>query len=124
MEHMQPLDLLRLSRTTKAFRQILMRRTSVRIWRTARSRFAPDLPDCPSWMSEPQYANLLFDLHCHVRRSRLQLFCRCTYSVLGMLDSRHPKSRLEITSTLVRKMFKDTVSDYGSKLLNIFLIII
>ncbi|KAI9569475.1 hypothetical protein HD554DRAFT_2020544 [Boletus coccyginus] len=62
--HLMPLDLLRLARTTKQFRQLLMHRSSVSIWIAARKN-VPDLPDCPPYMSEPQFANLVFDTHCH-----------------------------------------------------------
>jgi hypothetical protein len=66
-----PLDLLRLARTTKAFRALLMSRSSIAIWRSARQlssdRQVIDIPECPPYLSEPAYANLAFDPHCHVR---------------------------------------------------------
>ncbi|KAF9019851.1 hypothetical protein BDZ89DRAFT_1072680 [Hymenopellis radicata] len=52
---LEPLDLLRMSRTTKDLRQLLMSRS------TAFVGLPPMLED----LSEPQYANLLFDTHCH-----------------------------------------------------------
>jgi hypothetical protein len=61
---LMPLDVLRLARTTKQFRQLLVHRSSVSIWIAARKN-VPDLPDCPPYMSEPQFANLVFDTHCH-----------------------------------------------------------
>lgn len=64
--HLMPLDVLRLARTTKQFRRMLMHRSSVSIWIAAR-RNVPNLPDCPPYASEPQFANLVFDTHCHVR---------------------------------------------------------
>lgn len=65
--HLRPLDLLHLSRTTKEFRSLLMdKKTTSHIWRAARIKFAPELPDCPPSMSEPKYANLVWDQHCHV----------------------------------------------------------
>ncbi|KAF8844141.1 hypothetical protein BDN67DRAFT_871570, partial [Paxillus ammoniavirescens] len=64
--HLMPLDVLRLARTTKQFRRVLMHRSSLSIWIAARKN-VPDLPDCPPHMSEPQFANLVFDTHCHVR---------------------------------------------------------
>ena len=60
-----PGDLVSLSRSTKSFRQLLMRRSSITIWQAAR-RNVPDLPDCPPELSEPAYANLLFTTNCHV----------------------------------------------------------
>ncbi|KAG8219345.1 hypothetical protein J3R82DRAFT_228 [Butyriboletus roseoflavus] len=62
--HLMPLDVLRLARTTKQFRRLLMHRSSVSIWIAARKNVS-DLPDCPPYMSEPQFANLVFDTHCH-----------------------------------------------------------
>ncbi|KAI0664676.1 hypothetical protein C8Q70DRAFT_938855 [Cubamyces menziesii] len=62
--HLHPHDLLQLSRTTKALRSVLMRPSAVTIWRNAR-RNVDDLPDCPDDLTEPAYANLLFDQHCH-----------------------------------------------------------
>lgn len=66
--HLNPLDVLRLARTTKQFRSMLMHKSSRFIWIAARKN-VPDLPDCPPYMSEPQFANLVFDTHCHVRIS-------------------------------------------------------
>ncbi|KAF9234867.1 hypothetical protein BU15DRAFT_52049, partial [Melanogaster broomeanus] len=67
---LHPMDLLNLARTTKAFRQLLMRKSSAFVWKTARSQ-VEGLPDCPSDLSEPQYANLVFYPRCHV--STIQL---------------------------------------------------
>lgn len=63
--HFMPMDLLNISRTAKVFRQFLMARSSAPLWRAAR-RNVDGLPDCPSFLSEPAYANLVFDTHCHV----------------------------------------------------------
>ena len=63
--HLHPYDLLHLARTTKTLRKLLMARSASTIWRRAREN-VPGLPDCPKDMSEPAYANLLFDPHCHV----------------------------------------------------------
>ncbi|KAL4070439.1 hypothetical protein J3A83DRAFT_4243270 [Scleroderma citrinum] len=62
--HLNPLDVLRLARTTKQFRSMLMHKSSRFIWIAARKNIS-DLPDCPPYMSEPQFANLVFDTHCH-----------------------------------------------------------
>ncbi|KIL00812.1 hypothetical protein PAXRUDRAFT_821269 [Paxillus rubicundulus Ve08.2h10] len=62
--HLMPLDVLRLARTTKQFRRVLMHRSSLSIWIAARKN-VPDFPDCPPYMSEPEFANLVFDTHCH-----------------------------------------------------------
>ncbi|KAF8229552.1 hypothetical protein L208DRAFT_1439173, partial [Tricholoma matsutake] len=62
--HLHPYDLLRLARTSRVWRRSLMSRSSESIWRLARERLE-DMPDCPSDMSEPEYANLMFSTHCH-----------------------------------------------------------
>ncbi|KAH8099253.1 hypothetical protein BXZ70DRAFT_1009070 [Cristinia sonorae] len=62
--HMHPLDLLNLCRTSKSFRQLLMDKTSVIFWKAARKN-VDGLPQCPSFMSEPAFANLLFCSNCH-----------------------------------------------------------
>ncbi|KAI0355612.1 hypothetical protein OH77DRAFT_1454044 [Trametes cingulata] len=61
---MHPRDLLNLARTSKDFRSFLMSRNAAPFWKAARQQ-VDGLPDCPSFLSEPQYANLLFFTHCH-----------------------------------------------------------
>ncbi|KAI0074572.1 hypothetical protein K474DRAFT_1601318 [Panus rudis PR-1116 ss-1] len=63
--HSTPIELLCLARTNKQFRQIFMRKAAARYWKAARENI-PGLPDCPPDLSEPAYANLVFDPHCHV----------------------------------------------------------
>src|ERR1700692_674229 len=63
--HLLPLDILHLARTTKDFRRVLLHKSSISVWKSARENIA-GLPECPSSMSEPAYANLAFDQHCHV----------------------------------------------------------
>jgi len=63
-----PMDLLNLSRTSKDFRNLLLRRSSAAAWKTARLN-VDGLPDCPPDITEPQYANLAFYPHCHVRQT-------------------------------------------------------
>ncbi|KAI0362026.1 hypothetical protein OH77DRAFT_1441188 [Trametes cingulata] len=61
---MHPRDLLNLARTSEAFRAFLMSRNSAPFWRAARQT-VEGLPDCPPYLSEPEYANLMFFAHCH-----------------------------------------------------------
>ncbi|KIJ57848.1 hypothetical protein HYDPIDRAFT_44753 [Hydnomerulius pinastri MD-312] len=61
---LHPMDLLNLARTTKAFRRLLMQKSSAFVWKTSRS-YIEGFPDCPPDLSEPQYANLAFYPHCH-----------------------------------------------------------
>ncbi|RDX52691.1 hypothetical protein OH76DRAFT_118661 [Lentinus brumalis] len=69
--HLEPLDILQLSRTSKALRRLLLSRTSRHIWITARKRIAPRaLPDAPAGLSEPLYAALVFQPTCMACGSR------------------------------------------------------
>ncbi|KAF8079174.1 hypothetical protein FPV67DRAFT_101100 [Lyophyllum atratum] len=62
--HLKPYDLLKLARMSKEFRRLLMHKSSKSVWKSALERI-PDLPACPSEMSEPAWVNLAFDPHCH-----------------------------------------------------------
>ncbi|KAG1889682.1 uncharacterized protein F5891DRAFT_1177098 [Suillus fuscotomentosus] len=48
----------------KEFRRVLMHRSSMSVWKNARDN-VPNMPDCPPFWTEPHYANLAFDPHCH-----------------------------------------------------------
>lgn len=48
-----------------SFRALLMGRSSRSLWRASR-QLVDGLPDCPSHLSEPAHANLMFLSHCHV----------------------------------------------------------
>ncbi|KDR81923.1 hypothetical protein GALMADRAFT_276573 [Galerina marginata CBS 339.88] len=68
---LEPIDLLHLARTTKDIRTLLMSRSSVSIWKQARSNIPESLPECPDDLSEPQYADLAFGKCCHFCRRNL-----------------------------------------------------
>ncbi|KAI0721707.1 hypothetical protein C8T65DRAFT_800234 [Cerioporus squamosus] len=68
VSHMHPKDLLNMSRASRDFRSFLLNRTNAGLWRAARSN-VPGLPDCPPFLSEPAYANLVFSFQCHVSTS-------------------------------------------------------
>lgn len=64
---MHPYDLLKLARTTKTLRNILMSRSAITIWRTALQNVAnTGLPEVPPDLTEPEFVNLAFDPYCHV----------------------------------------------------------
>ncbi|KAL5501359.1 hypothetical protein ACEPAH_8619 [Sanghuangporus vaninii] len=65
-----PLDLLRLSRTSRTLRDFFLSRSSRAIW--IASIMAIGMPPCPSDMSEPQYANLYFEKECHACDARIE----------------------------------------------------
>ncbi|KAF4614986.1 hypothetical protein D9613_003359 [Agrocybe pediades] len=64
--HLNPLDLLHLTRTTKAFREFLLVKNadSHAIWKESIAN-VPGLPPCPEDMSEPRYTHLAFVNICH-----------------------------------------------------------
>ncbi|KAG9097879.1 hypothetical protein FRC07_010718, partial [Ceratobasidium sp. 392] len=62
MNLLSPGDLISLARSSKFFRNLLLRRSNIQTWRRAESN-VPGLPPCPPGMCEPQYA-LMFSKHC------------------------------------------------------------
>ncbi|KZT71819.1 hypothetical protein DAEQUDRAFT_687224 [Daedalea quercina L-15889] len=62
--NLEPRDLLNLARTTRPFREFLMNRDSASMWKASRANIE-GLPDCPPYLSEPAYANLVFFSYCH-----------------------------------------------------------
>ncbi|KAF9067604.1 hypothetical protein BDP27DRAFT_1449015 [Rhodocollybia butyracea] len=66
--YLEPDDLLRLARTAKELRCILMSNTSASIWRTAREN-VKGLPIPLNGLNEPQYAHLCYESYCHVNAS-------------------------------------------------------
>ncbi|KAG2083948.1 hypothetical protein BD769DRAFT_1397808 [Suillus cothurnatus] len=56
---LEPADLLYLSRTSKAFRKVLLSNNAVSVWKAARANRG-GVPDCMPGMSEVTWANLLF----------------------------------------------------------------
>ncbi|THH04390.1 hypothetical protein EW145_g5553 [Phellinidium pouzarii] len=56
-------DLLNMARSSKSLRDLLMSKDSKPIWRAARENVG--LPDCPSDLSEPQFADLIFCKGCY-----------------------------------------------------------
>ncbi|KAF9019844.1 hypothetical protein BDZ89DRAFT_898247, partial [Hymenopellis radicata] len=63
--NLEPLDLLRMSRTTKTLRSLLMDKSYISVWQSALEGIE-GLPPVIEGLSEPQYVNLMFDNHCHV----------------------------------------------------------
>ncbi|KAJ7269386.1 hypothetical protein B0H12DRAFT_1095559 [Mycena haematopus] len=63
--NLHPLDVLRLSRTSKEFRELLMHKSSRPIWRSSLNS-VEDMPPCPPHMNEPQWICLAFDAVCQV----------------------------------------------------------
>ncbi|KAG7451982.1 uncharacterized protein BT62DRAFT_274271 [Guyanagaster necrorhizus] len=61
--NLDPVDLLRLSRTSKDLRVLLLQRSSAFVWKRARGN-VQGLPPLPDDLSEPKFAHLAFDKHC------------------------------------------------------------
>jgi hypothetical protein len=60
-----PLDLLRLTRTNKTLRGLLMSRSSLQTWISALGTVL-DCPPIPEGMTEPAWVRLAFENACHV----------------------------------------------------------
>ncbi|KAG8793059.1 hypothetical protein FRC12_003992 [Ceratobasidium sp. 428] len=63
--YLHPIDLIFLARANKFFRQILMSRSFINVWRSAEGN-VDGLPPCPKELCEPQYAALVFTKHCSI----------------------------------------------------------
>jgi hypothetical protein len=107
---LDPLDILRLSRTTKALRNMLMCRSAVSVWRAAFTH-EPELPPIPDGLNEPQWANLVFSNHCHASPSsvciaRVQLIPKlmAALPVIG-----RPPGIVGISCALLREVHERTV---------------
>ncbi|KAF9257118.1 hypothetical protein L218DRAFT_796271, partial [Marasmius fiardii PR-910] len=62
--HLEPFDLLHLSRTDKDLRNLLMSKTSpLSVWKSARKNVT--LHDPAPYMSEPAFAHVIFECRCH-----------------------------------------------------------
>ncbi|KAL5640610.1 hypothetical protein ACGC1H_001178 [Rhizoctonia solani] len=64
MHNLKPIDILNLSRTCKAFRSLLMRRSSEPIWKRAAENLAYRLPPPPPWLDMPQYVSVVYTNDC------------------------------------------------------------
>ncbi|PIL27813.1 hypothetical protein GSI_10967 [Ganoderma sinense ZZ0214-1] len=58
-----PVDVLNLSRSCKSIHNFLHQASSKFVWKAARAN-VQGLPDCPKWLSEPQFASLCFEDFC------------------------------------------------------------
>lgn len=88
--HLFPLDVLRLSRTTKASRDLLMRRSALFIWHSAFSNLPVTPPSCPEDLNLPRWTSLLFETHCSVCLFRCMLLSsRLSLRILRQFCSKH-----------------------------------
>lgn len=63
-----PIDILQLGRASKQLRSVLFSKSSRHAWIVSRKNVDPQLPDCPTDLSEPKYAYLIFERFCMVSR--------------------------------------------------------
>jgi hypothetical protein len=70
-----PLDLLRLTRTNKTLRGLLMSRNSRHVWIVTLGT-VPYCPPIPEGMTEPAWVRLAFENACHVCQFLLYVFQR------------------------------------------------
>ncbi|KAH8103278.1 hypothetical protein BXZ70DRAFT_1075980 [Cristinia sonorae] len=100
-------DLLAIARTSKNFRLTLMSRNATTVWKAARE--SAQAPLCPSWVSEPAWAALLFGNTCqscnakNVHKIDFQLLrracvqCKKSHLVVrSRMSSRFPNIDTEI----------------------------
>ncbi|CDO76819.1 hypothetical protein BN946_scf185033.g16 [Trametes cinnabarina] len=120
--YLHPKDLLNLARTSKAFREFLLNKRNVHMWRIARKR-DQDIPPIPPFLSEPAYAHLLFSAYCHacgkgpVHKVMWIWFKRYCQACL-------PKQRKNLRpDTLNRLRDKKTLETFGWKFTDILNVI-
>ena len=65
--HLDPIDLLQLSRASKDLRAFVLSRKSRPLWSTVFGNIVPQMPACPEHISEPRYAHVVFERTCDVR---------------------------------------------------------
>ncbi|KAK0466091.1 uncharacterized protein EV420DRAFT_1326502 [Desarmillaria tabescens] len=86
--HLNPLDLLYLTRTTKEFRRVLTHRSSTTVWKSSLAN-VPGLPPCPEDMSHPAWSSLVFDHFCH------ECFASNIRNTAGVCRSFDPKTSMQ-----------------------------
>lgn len=65
LERVPPSGLLNVSRTSKDIRSLLLHRSAEFVWRASFST-VEGLPVCPTNLSLPAWANLIYGRTCHV----------------------------------------------------------
>ncbi|KLO06466.1 hypothetical protein SCHPADRAFT_946061 [Schizopora paradoxa] len=94
--YMSPEDLLNLSRASRGLREILMSKSSERVWEAAR-KVQGNIPARPPDLNEPQYADLLFGKGCS--------FCS---------ESRTKKVYVSLRVRACSKCFEKHIADFDA----------
>ncbi|KAH9923926.1 uncharacterized protein BXZ73DRAFT_103660 [Epithele typhae] len=64
LSHLQPIDLLQLSRVSLELRQMLLSRRMKWLWVASLKRLEPAPPECPEDFPEPAFVSLVFEKSC------------------------------------------------------------
>ena len=89
LNHLDPLALLRLARTSKRWRALLLARTAEPIWLHAfKEAYSLGCPATPTGVDLPMFASLLFDDICSVRRAHV----RCAYRAVLRARRHHARA--------------------------------
>ncbi|THU77556.1 hypothetical protein K435DRAFT_973913 [Dendrothele bispora CBS 962.96] len=105
--HLKPLDILRLSRTSRDLHNLLTSRSSEHVWRNARLN-VEGLPPLPTDLNEIQYAKLMFDTicqgcatHCHSVFWDCRVRCckKCVDQILLPKDILYRENCLKMQAT-------------------------
>jgi len=101
-----------------------MHKSAISVWKAARAN-VPDFPDCFPGMNEAQFANLAFDLHCHVSSTPMSRMFMVTLSLslslLGLPCPQYSLCGLDTAGAPLSKMHKDEVSESWKPFRNIIL---
>ncbi|KAF8996628.1 hypothetical protein BDQ17DRAFT_1329850 [Cyathus striatus] len=106
---LDPLDLVRLTRTTKTLRRVLLERSAVGVWKQARGNLV-NFPKCPKDMSEQAFACLILESHCQ------RLCTKCImedseFTDLGQLNGRLTKKIYDKNYLKANNELKETMDN-------------
>ncbi|KAG7450036.1 uncharacterized protein BT62DRAFT_1002371 [Guyanagaster necrorhizus] len=86
--HLLPYDILRLARSTRNFRRLIMHPSSLSCWGASLANVL-DLPDPFPGMTEPAWVNLVFNPQCHVYLPRLLHDSNAQFTMLAQTCHNH-----------------------------------
>ncbi|KAG6849552.1 hypothetical protein H0H93_007500 [Arthromyces matolae] len=116
--NLNPFDLLKLARTTKEFRRLLMNKGSKSVWKAALDSVT-GLPPSPPEMSEPAWVHLVFDPHCNARSS---LYYGESYHLtrsLGLQPSYRPYRRMDAQIAHILNTKADSSPEFDPPMSNL-----
>ncbi|TRM55867.1 hypothetical protein BD626DRAFT_576447 [Schizophyllum amplum] len=123
--YLHPAQLLAVSRTNKTLRGALLRKNARWIWK-ASFRNAKDIPEPPTDLNEPQYAQLLFDKSCmyclspnapHISwKARLRFCKRCMKTEFIRITDVHNDEDEILVRSFIRDRVHSAVEAYDGNL--------